>query len=254
MKNMQVIEYWRKKYLTEAMIVMFLAGLAMGLFVIYIGCGEFKLLFFSLAVFCAYLMIKELRADLQTRAENLIFLEKNADFEKLNFDFGRGIDEKKLLELTSIGAYQVRECGNVIKKKGFIIEEDWLYSVISAKFLSFNQTAFHGIILRIDVPALDKKMTSVIEQINGQISIKGELLNKFNKEEFKKIFEALLMRLTANKIVVETVRREMYFLIKTDKPLFYQFSLLKPCVLSPFIERLKFFDKAAEKLEALLNG
>ena len=254
MINMRVIEYWRKKYLTEAMVVVGLAGLATGVFIIYIGCGEFKLLFSCLAVFCAYLMIKELRADLQTRAENLILLEKNELFQKLEFDFGRGIDEKKLSELISVPSYQVRECFNVMKKKGYIIEEDWFYSVISAKFLSFNQTAFHGIILRIDVPALDKKMTSVIEQKDGKTAITGELLEKLKKEELKKVFEGLFKRLGTNKIMVETMSGEMYFLIKTNKHLFYQFSLLKPCALQNFLDDVKFWQDTAEKLEALLNG
>lgn len=254
MRNTQVIEYWRKKYLTEAMVVMALAGLAIIVFVSYISYGGFKLLFSFLAVFFAYLMLKELRDDLQTRGENLILGQKDTDFDMLEFDFGRGIDEKKLLELASLPAYQVRECGNVIKSERFILEEDWLYSVISAKFLSFNQTAFMGVILQIDVPDISKNMTGTVEQIGTKIIISGELADELKKVERDFVFEEMLKLFDAKKIKVETVRGQVYFLIKTRKHLFYQFSLLKPCQLHKFVDSVKIWREMAEKLVLLLNS
>lgn len=253
MKNVQVIEYWRKKYLTEAFVVIVLAAFAIGVFVFYISYGGFKLLFSFLAVFFAYLMLKELRDDLQTRGENLILGQNEPDFSALEFDFGRGIDEKKLLELTSIPSYQVRECGNVIKGKGYLLEEDWLYSVISAKFLSFNQTAFFGVILRIDVPSLDKKLAGVIERVGGKVVILGDLTEELKKQGSSLVFEKMLKLFETNKIKVETSHGQMYFLIKTRKHLFYQFSLLKPCYSQKFIEGVKVWKKMAEKLVLLLN-
>lgn len=251
---MQVIEYWRKKYLTEAMVVIALALLAIGVFVIYIGDGNFKLLFSFLAVFFAYLMLKELRDDLQTRGENVILGQNAADFEKLEFDFGRGIDEKKLAELTSLPAYQVRECGNVIKGKGFIWEEDWLYSVISAKFLSFNQTAFLGIILRIDVPDIDKNLTGVIEQSDDKIVILGDLSDKLKKEGYALVLGEMLKVFGVHKIKVEVNCGQMYFFIKTRKRLFYQLSLLKPCEPQKFAARVKLWQETGLKIEQFLNG
>jgi hypothetical protein len=154
----------------------------------------------------------------------------------------------------SIPAYQVRECGNVIEGNGFILEEDWFYSVMSAKLLSFNQTAFQGVILQIDVPDISKNMTGTVEQIGTKIIISGELADELKKVERDFVFEEMLKLFDAKKIKVETVRGQVYFLIKTRKHLFYQFSLLKPCSSQKFVERVTNWKQVVEKLVLLLNS
>ena len=252
MENMQVIEYWRKKYLIEAVVVLVISMLIIGLFFLYVSHDFMVLLCFLTAV-CDYLMIKELRADLQTRGENLFLGRKTVDFEGLEFDFGRGIDEKQLLELEMIPAYQVRECGNVMKGNRFIMEEDWLYSVLSAKFLSFNQTSFQGVILRIEVPHSDTHGRGEIVQNESEIVISGELSSALKKSGYEKVWTELMDMFHADRIRVETAHGKMYFLIATKGHLFYQLSLLKPCQPQKFVERVQHCRQAAEQTASFLN-
>ena len=72
-KEAKVLEYWRKKYLGQAAMVLIAAAGAVAAAWFYVEAALLKLLFSLCAILVAYLMLKELRESLQTRGEMLIF-------------------------------------------------------------------------------------------------------------------------------------------------------------------------------------
>ena len=120
-----MLNYWRKKYLRQAILVVILATAVVWLSFVFFDYIGFKILLAAVGVVVTYLMFKAIREDLQARGEGIILAKSDALFHGIRFDFGRGIDENTLLRQDVIPAYKLRECYNVLKGNNFILEEDW---------------------------------------------------------------------------------------------------------------------------------
>ena len=247
-QELTALEYWRKKYYFQAGIVISIAVVIVCLTLVYADFFGLKLLITLGAISVTYLMLKELRDDLQTRGEALILPHANTLFNNLFFDYGKGIKEKTLLDQDVIGTYQVLEYHNTLENNLFHYEEDLFYSIISSKFLSLQQTAFEGIILSMDMPAAtDKKKTSI--NINKkQLNISGFLSDTIKTKEFTPLLNELRDLFHPQKIDIITENGKIYFWIKTSAPLYHQFSLTSPNSANMFIKRIERLQNLAEKM------
>ena len=150
-KEAKVLEYWRKKYLGQAAMVLIAAAGAVAAAWFYVEAALLKLLFGLCAVLVAYLMLKELRESLQTRGEMLIFAKGKDLFADAAFDYGQGLDKGD--KLWGAWEYNVRECRGVLSGEGYLLEEDWLYNTAAAKFFTLKMTVFEGVLLAAVCPA-----------------------------------------------------------------------------------------------------
>ena len=76
----KILEYWRRKYLLEAFIVL-LIGIGTAIVTeIYADYVWSKVLFLLLAIVVSYVMIKEIKNDLQARGEALVLAHGNELF------------------------------------------------------------------------------------------------------------------------------------------------------------------------------
>lgn len=248
MSDMYGLEHWRKKYLLEAFLVIMLAVVVVLAGFYWFDFAGFQFVLFLFMVIFSYMALKSLCEDLQTRGEALILARSKELFNNLSFDYGKGIDENVLLNQEAVSSYRRRECFNVIKSKKFVIEEDFLYTTISSKFIEINQTAFRGIILEID--AIFPKSVS-----------KGEIFIKKGKKQFigglasvikeQKITEDVLLLMNffnSDRLIVMQYNEKMYFWLKSDCSLFYQFSLFKYNSQAPFVKRIEQLQKLIEKI------
>lgn len=245
--QMKIIEYWRKKYLVEAVVVLAIALVMVALALFYMQSFWLKMLVIGLAIVISYVMIKELKADLQTRGEALILAKEKELFNGVEFDYGQGLKESELLKLNVFENYMMRECQNVMKGAHYYLEEDWLYSIISAKFMAFNQTVFKGIVAVIDRPKVEN-LKGEISLAQGQIEVKGAVGQMFDKNDLETKLKPLFSLFKAGQMQIVGSQGKVYFLIRTEKPIFYQFSLLKYNTLSAFVARIQQLDEVLKNL------
>ena len=247
------LEYWRKKYYSQAIIVIGIALTLICLTFIYADVIELKILIILGASSISYLMLKELREDLQTRGEALILPHANTLFNNLIFDYGKGIKEKTLLDQEVIGPYQVLEYHNILENELFHYEEDIFYSIISAKFLSLKQTAFQGIILSMNMPsATDKKRTTITINKN-QVNISGFLTDTIKTAEFTPLLNELRTLFHPTKIDIISQEGKIYFWIKTTTPLLHQFSLTSTNSINIFNKRIEKLQSLAERITKVFS-
>jgi hypothetical protein len=160
LQETKILEYWRQKYLKQAIFVICVALGLMVYFSFTVKALSLKLLFGMIAFAVSYLMVKELRADLQGRGENLILMKAKECFHHLKFDFGRGIEERELLEVKFFDDYKIRECRNVVIGEGFLLEEDWFYKTFSIWAIPVINTVFEGLVLVVDVSFSENKISN----------------------------------------------------------------------------------------------
>ena len=242
------LEYWRKKYFSQAIIVLTIALAIICLTLIYADFIGLKILITLSAGSICYLMIRELREDLQTRGEALILPRAAKVMKNISFDYGKGINENTLLNQDIAGPYKILEYHNIFQNELFHYEEDLFYSVISSKFIPLKQTAFEGIIFSFDMPSATAKQKTVINFIQNQPNISGFLSETLKKPEFMALLNELNTLFNPQKIDIVTENGKNYFWIKTKSPLFYQFSLTSPNSVSNFINRLEKLQNIAEKI------
>ena len=252
--EIKVIEYWRRKYLGQAVIVFVLAAV-----VVWRGCHSadyfwLQLLLGIVGWLVVYLMIRELREDLQNRAESLIISNTENVAHDLVFDVGRGVDENILIKQNVVPAYQVRECRNVMHGKGFSWEENWFYSVLSFRRLNFNQDAFEGIVACFNMPKAQGAAEGKFEQIGQKVIVSGSVSQFLKKNNVEKGLAEMLQLFHTKEINVRLLEGKVYFWIKTDKRLFYQFSLLKMNSIMPFIRRINALKNLSDNLVVDLNS
>ncbi len=253
-KESKVLEYWRKRYLTQAAVVLCLALSAAGTALYTIDFKLLAVLLCLLAAIVAYVMLKELRDGLQARGEGLVFAKGEELFPELVFDVGRGLCESSLLAQEVVQGYQVRECRNVMRGKGFWLEEDWFYAVVSAKYIPVNQTMFEGVVLAFAATKAADGLSAEVSLAGGRAVITGSLAPYLRESGAAEIVTAFLALFKESKARLNTADKTLYIWIKTEHKLFYRFSLSVPNTLAAFQKRIKALEEAAKRMVKVLNG
>lgn len=226
----RVLEYWRKRYLGQAAVVLILAIALIALVFKYVADIRLWLLLLPLIGVVVFVMLKELREALQTKGENLIFAKAKTLFENIRFDYAAGVDDK--FPIWENWNYNLRDCRSVVRGNGFCLEEDCLYSVVSSKFFEIKGTVFKGVLLTLTG---GEKAQSLLDN-----------------PHFKREAERLREILNADKVVLSLVQDKICLCFTSDKKLYHQFSLLKFNVLTAFIGKLEMLLTQVAVLQNLL--
>lgn len=229
-KEAKVLEYWRKKYLGQAAMVLIAAAGAMAAAWFYVGAALLKLLFSLCAVLVAYLMLKELRESLQTRGEMLIFAKGKDLFADVVFDYGQGLDKGD--KLWEAWEYNVRECRGVLFGEGYLLEEDWLYNTAAAKFWTLKMTVFEGVLLAAVCPA-------------------GKENALADRQEIRAAGEKMRRMLGAKKMRIVAGEGRIGFYFQTPGRMFHQFGLWRPNAMGAFVRRVEALKTLAAEISAL---
>lgn len=248
-----MLNYWRKKYLFQVLTVFLLAFFVVWAALLYFDFAGFKLLTLVLAVIVAYLMFKAIKEDLQVRGEGIILAHADTLFNGVKFDFGRGISEKEFDEQDVITNYKCRECHNVMKGNDFILEENWLYTLISAKFFSFSHTAFQGVVLVLDIPDAPEGLKGKIEILKNKTIISGELNNFLKTRNAQQHAAAFLKLFKARSAEVSCNNGRLYFWINSETRIFYQFKLFSTNTVHAFVRRVNDVQTAVSNLLDVLK-
>lgn len=252
-KETIAIEFWRKRYWRQAIFITVLLGGLATAAVCYFEFLFTKLLCAVIAVLLIYLMIRELREDLQTRGETICTAPQVTLYDNWRFDVGRGIDEKVLENLQSVADYQVRECHNVMYQEGMSLEEDSFYNVISAKFGRLQQTVFEGIILIIELREDLPYNKGKIVRDGDKITCEGQIADLLNKQQISSVLWEIMKLLQAQLAMGETFHDKIYFFMPTHEKIFTQFSLFKYNRADKFAQRVLAVKAQIENLYKALN-
>jgi len=250
----RVLNYWRKKYLLQVLFVMCVAVLVVWAAFFYFDFAGFKLLACAVCFIITYLMFKAIKEDLQVRGEGIILAHADTLFNGLKFDFGRGIDENVLDAQNAVKSYKIRECHNVMKADDFILEEDWFYSLISAKFFSFSQTAFQGVVLALNVQTAPEGLKGKIEFSKNKPIISSELNGYLQKHQAQAHILTLLKLFQAPSAEAVVMNGKIYFWISSETKIFYQFKLFSTNTIHAFISRVQNLEKEISGLLKALNS
>ncbi len=226
----RVLEYWRKRYLGQAVVVLIVAVGVFAVVLKYVADVRLWLLLLPLIGVVAFVMLKELREALQTKGESLIFAKAKSLFDNIRFDYAGGVDDK--FPIWDQWNYNLRECRSVVRGDGFCLEEDALYSVVSSKFFEIKGTVFKGILLALDCDE------------NAQ--------NLLNDANFKQEAERLRQILKADKMTFSFAQNKICLCFASNRRLYHQFSLLRFNVLTTFVGKLEVVLAQVSKLQALL--
>jgi len=262
------LEFWRQKYLRQGVLAFLCLAGVMAAVAFFCNNGSLELLCALFAGATGWLMLKELRESLQARGEGLILSEDKELFGGLGFDVGRGEDENLITQTALIPAYQVRECFNAITGKGFRLTEEFLYTVLSNKYIKLNKTAFRGIVLSFYVS--EKEGGRLVFSSGGQsVFDEEQLLNGAEKryrgfvlrvsagintqllaDKRLEAIAALLRYFRAKDAALCLKRGRGMLFIATEMPLFYDFKLFKPNNFASFIRRTLELKTMCEELAA----
>lgn len=246
------IEKWRRRYVRQAMAVMAAVLVVVGGAWFFIASTELRLLLSLGGLIVAVLMLKELRAALQVRAENLI-LAKRADWgEDLVFDDGQGLNEAVLRKMMMAEGKLTRECRTVIKGLGFVLEEDWFYDTISKGGLAFHKTEFEGGILALPVAAEACQGRFVRQK--GKLVPEGNIVPKFLTPAFRAALQQAAAELLSKEVMLFVQEGSLYLWFKTEGRLFYQFNLWSANTPSLFIKRVRQLAETARALDKAISG
>ena len=232
----KVLGYWQGRYLFQLLLVNFI-GLAFAVTVLFfVKFLLLKVIFLLLDLLVVRSMVVALKEGVQYRGERAFFSNLKDNFKGIVFDYGKGLDEDVLVEQNVLEEYQVRECKNVMKGDGFIIEEDWFYNVSTVKSIAINDTVFFGVIAAYDVDSNDN--------LKGRISIKGKSLivngdvASFISDEYKEKLIKLLKLFQASEAKVVLKNGKFYVWISTRVTIFYQFGMLQSGKMRDFENRI----------------
>lgn len=227
----KVLEYWRKRYLGQAVVVLLLAGGLIAVVLKYIADVRLWVLLLPLICLVAFVMIKELREGLQTKGESLIFAKTNSLFDNVRFDYAAGIDDR--FPIWENWNYNLRDCRAVVFGEGFCLEEDCLYHIASSKFIEIKGTVFKGILLTLDC---DEKAQSLL-----------------NDTRFKRETERLRQILKAEKFTLNFMQNKICLCFVSNRRLYHQFSLLRFNALTTFLCKLEIVLAQILTLQSLLK-
>ncbi|MBP5698795.1 MAG: hypothetical protein J6W96_04655 [Alphaproteobacteria bacterium] len=253
-KETKIIEYCRQRYLRQAIIVVLLIGSLLVAALYYTNFIASKILALIISILLTYIMLKELRNDLQARGEGTILSTTEPIFNQLKFDIGKGINENTLSDQELVTDYQIRECRNIIRGNNFSLEEDTFYSIISTKFLALNHTTFEGIIAEITTPMTLEYAKGQLELIQNKPISSGELMSFLKKYRADTPIIELMHLLKAKKTLIASMRGKIYIWFETSQPLHHQLSLIKPNSATTFVNRIDAIKKQIDNFSALLKG
>lgn len=252
--DVRVLEYWRKRYLAQALIV---GVVAVSAVLAAFWCADFwisRLFICLLAGVIFYVMVKALKNSLQARGEGLILAKGEAVFGEVMFDVGRGLCENALLAQEVVPSYQVRECDNVMRGKGYWLEEDWFYSVLSSRYVPINQTMFQGVVLAFaDVKSEDGLKGDIVLK-NGKAVVTGGLSRRLKETGAVETATYFMQMFKADGAALCVAEKTLYIWIKSEEKLFYQFNLLQPNTLTKFQNRIYRLKELSEQMLRELNG
>lgn len=250
----RILNYWRKKYLFQVLTVFLLAFFVVWAALVYFDFAGFKLLTLALAVTVAYLMFKAIKEDLQVRGEGIILMHSGALFNDVKFDFGRGLSEKELDAQNVVKSYKFRECHSVMQSRDYILEEDWFYSLISAKFFSFSHTAFQGIVLALNIPHAPENLRGKIDIAKNKTFISADVNNFLKTHNAQQYVLALLKLFNASSAEVVLSHGKLYFWINSETRIFYQFKLFSTNTIHAFVKRVNDIQKEVSNLLGALQS
>ena len=214
----KVLGYWQGRYLFQLLLVNFI-GLAFAITVLFfIKFLLLKVIFLLLDLLVVRSMIVALKEGVQYRGERAFFSNLKDSFNGLVFDYGKGLDEDVLVEQNVLEEYQVRECKNVMRGDGFIIEEDWFYNVSTVKSIAINDTVFSGVIAAYDVDSNDS-LKGRISIKNKDLIVNGDIVSFISSEYKEKLIKLLkLFRASEAKVVLKNGK--LYVWISTRVTIF----------------------------------
>lgn len=253
-KETIAVEFWRQRYVRQAVMVTLLFG---GLAFAAVYFFEFfftRLLCIAIALLLSYLMLKELREDLQTRGEAICTASHIGVYGDLRFDVGRGIDEKIMDNLQSVTEYQVRECRNVMYQDGMSIEEDIFYNIGSAKFAQLQQMVFEGVVLTFDLKNSVSSLRGEAACYGKKTIVSGEIASFLHQDKILQSLSELMMFFKAEQTKIEMHEDKIYFFMPTKIKIFFQFSLFKRNRAEYFANRVLLLKAKTESLYNALNG
>lgn len=244
MAEVRVLEYWRKKYLRQVVLVGVLAGGVAGAGVFFSESFLVKLLALLLAAVFFYVMFKAIREDLQARFEGALLMSAGRQFAELKFDIGRGGGEEALNAQEVCPAYGGYECFNVIKGAGFSFEEVLLSD--DARFSLFSVPVFEGVILRISLKDNVATGKGAARLFNGKLVFEGEAAAFLGdaREEVLTLFKLFAVK----QAMVSFYQGAVYFWLNGAKKIYVQAGLFSynPPVL--FFERIRTLCQTGEAL------
>lgn len=229
--DVKVLEFWRKRYLLQAGLVVVIGGVLAGLVLMYVRDWRLWLILLPLIGVVLGVMLRELREGLQTKGESLIFAKGQSLFKDIRFDYGAGIDDK--YPVWENWTYNLRDCRAVVRGEGFCVEEDCLFTLISSKFFEIRGTVFKGVILTIDC---DDEAQNLLD--DAKLNAEAENLRKI---------------LEADTVTIHFAWQKMCFCFVSKKRLYHQFSLLKFNALIKFVGRLEAVLAQIDVLRGLLK-
>ena len=213
-----LLEYWRKRYLGQACIVVFLAVVLV--LSVFFGTKSHNggIIVFLLSIVVVYLMLKELRASLQTRGEKIFWERADKLYPAVVFDYGKRCENENVP--VEFEDYKVCESYNSMSGEKYTIEEKWLYSLFALGPFPITQTAFDGIKISFRQPVNEGKL--------GQA-----------EQKIKKIFKA-------KKIIRQ--KEDNCLWIPTEKKVFYRLSLVQKNEFAYFVERVELLKKIMDEI------
>lgn len=250
----RILNYWRKKYLLQVLTVFLLALFVVWAAILYFDYLGFKLLIFVLSFIVAYLMFKAIKEDLQVRGEGIVLMHSGALFNDVKFDFGRGLSEKELDAQNVVKSYKFHECHSVMKSNDYVLEEDWFYSLMSAKFFSFSHTAFQGIVLALNIPLAPENLRGKIEISKTKTYISADVNNFLKTHNAQQYVLALLKLFKASSAEVVFHKGKLYFWINSETRIFYQFKLFSTNTVHAFVKRVQDIQKEVSDLLSALQS
>ncbi len=253
-KETIAVEFWRKRYWRQAVFITILLGGLATAAVCYFEFLFTKLVCAIIATLLIYLMVRELREDLQTRGETICTAPQIGLYENLHFDVGRGIDEKILENLQSVADYQTRECRNEMYQEVVSLEEDVFYNGGSARFGRLQQMVFEGVILTAALKESLPYCKGEILQNGDKIISIGDTSDLLKKHQILEILEKIMKNFSAQRIMAEVYQDKIYFFIPTAKKIFAQFSLFSYNRTDKFVRRVLTLKTQMEDLYKSLNG
>ncbi|MBO5038721.1 MAG: hypothetical protein J6C85_04630 [Alphaproteobacteria bacterium] len=235
MAEVRVLEYWRKKYLRQAVIVGILASVCAVSGVAFATYFWVKVLAVCSGVVFFYVMFKAIRDDFQARFEGALLMRGKDD---LVFDIGRGSGENALAAQSVCPAYSVYECFNVIKGAGFSFEEVQLLEDV--RFLGVRWPVFDGVIVRICTAAELNLVSGAVRLVNEKFLLEGATAPLLR--DVKGDILSLLKHFGVTEAWVCVYGGAVYFWLNGAKKLYLQtklFSYNEPSLFEQRIEALQ---------------
>lgn len=235
-KENKFLGYWRKRYWLQ--ILGILLGMAYIVWCIcyYVTFILAQILLILLVFVLMYYFIKAYNEEIQARAEVLILGYSDEFLQGLELDYGKGLGIKDLDAQGIVEDYNARECYNVVKGEGFVIEEDWFYSAGKA---DFHITNFRGIVIAVDNELLIEGARGRMVNRKGVIEFEEKIDFDTKRGNLEKKLQEIMVLFGAKTMDMVVFNHRLYLWVSTKSKLFYQFRLWGNSSMVLFVQRIK---------------